>query len=68
MTDFRALLLTDVVDSTKLSESIGDQAMAEVWAAHDRVARDLLPPCRGCEIAKTDGTLLMFDSAADPAS
>lgn len=43
MTEFRALLLTDVVDSTKLSEAIGDQAMAAVWAAHDRVARDLLP-------------------------
>ena len=28
MADFRALLLTDVVDSTKLSEAIGDHAMA----------------------------------------
>jgi len=65
MTDFRALLLTDVVDSTKLSEAIGDKAMAEVWAAHDRVARDLLPQWRGREIDKTDGMLLMFDTAAD---
>jgi class 3 adenylate cyclase len=65
MTDFRALLLTDVVDSTKLSEAIGDQAMAEVWAAHDRVARDLLPQWRGREIDKTDGMLLLFDTAAD---
>ena len=65
MTEFRALLLTDVVDSTKLSEAIGDQAMAAVWAAHDRVARDLLPQWRGREIDKTDGMLLMFDTAAD---
>ena len=65
MAEFRALLLTDVVDSTKLSESIGDQAMAAVWAAHDRVARDLLPQWRGREIDKTDGMLLMFDNAAD---
>ena len=65
MTEFRALLLTDVVDSTKLSEAIGDQAMAVVWAAHDRVARDLLPQWRGREIDKTDGMLLMFDTAAD---
>jgi predicted ATPase/class 3 adenylate cyclase len=65
MPDFRALLLTDVVDSTKLSEEIGDQAMAEVWSAHDRVARDLLPQWRGREIDKTDGMLLMFDGAAD---
>ena len=61
----RALLLTDVVDSTKLSESIGDTAMAEVWAAHDRVARDLLPTWHGREIDKTDGMLLLFEVAAD---
>jgi hypothetical protein len=65
MAEFRALLLTDVVDSTKLSEAIGDHAMAEVWAAHDRVARDLLPVWRGREIDKTDGMLLLFDTAAD---
>jgi hypothetical protein len=40
MTEIRALLLTDLVDSTSLSGSIGDAAMAKVWAAHDRVARD----------------------------
>ena len=65
MTELRALLLTDVVDSTKLSEAIGDKAMAEVWTAHDRAARDLLPQWRGREIDKTDGMLLMFDTAAD---
>ncbi len=61
----RALLLTDVVDSTRLSERLGDQAMAEDWAAHDRLARDLLRPWRGREIDKTDGMLLLFDQAAD---
>ena len=65
MNEIRALLLTDVVGSTKMSEKLGDAAMAEVWAAHDRVARDLLPPWRGREIDKTDGMLLMFDAAAD---
>jgi predicted ATPase/class 3 adenylate cyclase len=64
MTETKALLLTDVVDSTRLSEALGDAAMAGVWAAHDRVARDLLPPWRGREIDKTDGMLLMFDDAA----
>ena len=63
--DLRALLLTDVVDSTKMSEQLGDVAMAVVWTGHDRVARDLLPVWRGREIDKTDGMLLMFDSAAD---
>lgn len=57
--------MTDVVDSTKLSERLGDDAMAEVWANHDRVARDLLPTWRGREIDKTDGMLLLFDESSD---
>jgi predicted ATPase/class 3 adenylate cyclase len=65
MSEIRTLLLTDVVDSTKLSERLGDAAMAEVWAAHDRVARDLLRTAGGREIDKTDGMLLMFDHPAD---
>ena len=68
MSEVRALLLTDVVDSTKLSERLGDAAMAEVWAAHDRVARGLLPDWRGREIDKTDGMLLLFESASDAVS
>jgi predicted ATPase/class 3 adenylate cyclase len=68
MSDVRALLLTDVVDSTKLAESIGDAAMADVWAAHDRVARDLLHGRGGREIDKTDGMLLLFDTATDAVS
>ena len=57
----RALLLTDIVDSTQLSEMLGDQRMAELWAAHDRVARDLLVAHGGREIDKTDGFLFLFD-------
>jgi predicted ATPase/class 3 adenylate cyclase len=60
----RALLLTDVVDSTKLAEQLGDAAMASLWAAHDRLARDLLVPHDGLEIDKTDGFLMLFDDAA----
>jgi len=65
MSDLRALLLTDVVDSTKMSQRIGDAEMARLWAAHDRTARDLLPAWRGREIDKTDGMLLLFEAAAD---
>ena len=68
MMEVRALLLTDVVDSTKLSEALGDAAMAALWAAHDRVARDLLATYGGREIDKTDGMLLLFESAADAVS
>ena len=38
----RALLLTDLVDSTLLGERLGDARAAEVWAEHDRRARELL--------------------------
>ena len=65
ISEVRALLLTDVVDSTKLSEEIGDAAMAEVWAAHDRVARDLLRAWRGREIDKSDGLLVLFADVHD---
>jgi predicted ATPase/class 3 adenylate cyclase/Tfp pilus assembly protein PilF len=68
MSELRALLLTDVVDSTGLSQRIGDQEMARLWAVHDRAARDLLPAWRGREIDKTDGMLLLFEAAADAAN
>jgi len=68
MSDIRTLLLTDVVDSTKLAEAIGDAAMADVWISHDRAARDLLVKHRGREIDKTDGMLMLFDEAADAVS
>jgi predicted ATPase/class 3 adenylate cyclase len=65
MSEQRALLLTDVVDSTQLAERLGDAAAAELSAAHDRVARDLLRAWHGREIDKTDGMLMLFDTAAD---
>jgi predicted ATPase/class 3 adenylate cyclase len=65
MSELRALLLTDVVDSTRLSEELGDAVVADLWAAHDRLARDLLPRWRGREIDKTDGMLLLFEAADD---
>ena len=64
MSELKALLLTDVVGSTQMAEDLGDESMAEVWAAHDRVARELLPPWGGREIDKTDGMLLLFDGVA----
>ena len=67
MSQPRALLLTDVVDSTRVAQALGDPVMARHWAAHDRAARDLLPPWRGREIDKTDGVLLLFDCAGDAA-
>ena len=61
------LLFTDVVDSTLLVERLGDARAAEVWAEHDRRARDLLARHRGREIDRTDGFFLLFDDAVDAA-
>jgi len=65
VSDERALLLTDLVDSTRLTESLGDAAAGALWAAHDRAARERLGAWRGREIDKSDGFLLLFDRAAD---
>jgi predicted ATPase/tetratricopeptide (TPR) repeat protein/class 3 adenylate cyclase len=61
----RALLLTDVVDSTRLAEQLDEDAATALWSAHDRLARDLIPRWRGREIDKTDGMLLLFDVVSD---
>jgi predicted ATPase/class 3 adenylate cyclase/Tfp pilus assembly protein PilF len=63
----RALLLTDVVDSTRLTEQLGDAAMSRCWALHDRLARDLIAVWRGREIDKSDGMLVLFGDVADAA-
>jgi len=63
----RALLFTDVVDSTHLVEQLGDARAAEVWAAHDRCARQHLSRHRGREIDRTDGFFLLFDETTDAA-
>ena len=63
----RALLFTDVVDSTRLVERLGDARAAEVWAEHDRRGRDLLARYRGQEIGRADGFFLLFDDPTDAA-
>ena len=65
MSEIRAVLLTDVVDSTALAARAGDEHMSTLWTAHDRVARDLLRAWRGREIDKADGMLTVFDNAPD---
>ncbi len=60
----RTLLLTDLVDSTKLVEKLGDARAYEVATRHDRASRDLLPKWGGLEIDKTDGFEPRWRSAA----
>jgi predicted ATPase/class 3 adenylate cyclase/Flp pilus assembly protein TadD len=63
----RTLLFTDVVDSTRLVERLGDARAAEVWSAHDRRGRDLIARHHGREIGRADGFFVLFDEPADAA-
>src|SRR5512144_1545543 len=63
----RALLFTDVVDSTRVVERLGDARAAALWAAHDRRARELLARHGGREIDRTDGFFLLFEEVAGAA-
>ena len=56
----KVLLLTDLVDSTGITERLGDLAAAALWAAQDRIARDLLQHWQGLEIDKSDGFFFLF--------
>ena len=59
------LLLTDLVDSTRIVSELGDARAAAMMARHDRVARDLLPAHNGREIDKSDGFLHVFEAPTD---
>ena len=59
------LLLCDVVDSTALTERLGDAGSLALWINHDSQARDLLACWRGREVDKTDGLFAIFDGVAD---
>jgi class 3 adenylate cyclase len=63
----RTLLFTDVVDSTRIVQRLGDEAAAALWAEHDRHARELIVQCGGQEIDRSDGFFLLFDDAPGAA-
>jgi predicted ATPase len=62
-TGWRVIVATDVVDSTRLSHTAPDAC--NVWADHDRVARDLIRQHGGHEIGRTDGIVALFDLATE---
>lgn len=61
----RTLLVTDLVDSTRLVAQLGDARAFALFGRHDRLARDLLAAHHGLEIDKTDGFLLLFERPLD---
>lgn len=57
----RTLLVSDLVDSTRWVEQLGDEDAAALFQRHDRRARALVAEHGGREIDKTDGFLLLFE-------
>lgn len=61
----RTVLFTDVVNSTCLTQSLGDEAALAVLGVHDTIVRDALSASGGREIKHTgDGIMASFVSAA----
>jgi DNA-binding NarL/FixJ family response regulator len=61
----RTILVTDIVDSTRTVERVGDRAWSELLTAHDRATREELLLFGGEEIDTTgDGFLAFFDGPA----
>jgi DNA-binding NarL/FixJ family response regulator len=59
----KTILITDIVDSTRLLERIGDQAWVELLAEHNRLTREQLVLFGGEEVDTTgDGFLASFDT------
>lgn len=61
---FRAILFTDIVDSTRLTQQLGDRAMMRLLREHDSIVRAVLARFGGSEIKHTgDGIMAAFTSA-----
>jgi class 3 adenylate cyclase len=61
----RTVLFTDVVNSTTLTQSLGDEVALAVLGVHDTIVRDALSASGGREIKHTgDGIMASFVSAA----
>lgn len=60
----RTVLFTDIVDSTSLTQRLGDEAAMELVNMHDRITREALKACGGREVKHTgDGIMACFVSA-----
>lgn len=62
----RTFMFTDIVDSTKLAELVGDESWERLIAWHDAAIRSLVAEHRGEEVKATgDGFFLAFDDASN---
>jgi len=61
----RTVLFTDIVESTTLTQSLGDEAAMAMLDVHDTIVRDALSALGGREVKHTgDGIMASFVSAA----
>jgi class 3 adenylate cyclase len=61
----RTILFTDTVNSTVLTQSLGDEAALAILGVHDTIVRDALDALGGREVKHTgDGIMASFISAA----
>jgi class 3 adenylate cyclase len=61
----RTVLFTDIVESTTLTQSLGDEAALAILGVHDTIVRDALSALGGREVKHTgDGIMASFVSAA----
>jgi class 3 adenylate cyclase len=62
----KTFMFTDIVDSTKLLEAMGDEAWQPLLAWHDRTLRACFEAHRGTEVKhEGDGFFVAFDSPSD---
>lgn len=67
-TAFRAILFTDIVGSTELTQRLGDAASMKILAAHDEAVRMSLRACGGLEVKHMgDGIMASFRSVVRAA-
>jgi len=64
-TQLRALLFTDLCDSTELVERMGDAAAAELFQDHDRLVMALQQRWNGQQIDRSDGLFMLFERPVD---
>lgn len=66
---FRAILFTDMVDSTRLTQQLGDRAAMTFLRVHDSVVRTVLARFGGSEVKHTgDGIMAAFTSTFQAVS
>ena len=62
---FRAILFTDIVDSTRLTQQLGDREAMQLLRQHDSIVRSVLAQFGGSEVKHTgDGIMAAFTSAS----